>query len=172
MSYKKRCIYVTTDGAVSNNGDINGTGLIFGGIGAIFSNSPNGESFGEFNMGYADRPEEVTNNRMELLAVIEGLNYLKDQYGASIFREIIVQSDSQYVIKGITEWVINWKRNNWRTAGGKDVKNIDLWKKLITTTKLFTKEIEWKHVKGHNGHMLQEKADKLATDSVASEKNK
>ena len=103
----------------------------------------------------------TTNNRMELTAVIQGLSALT--------RPCIVQvsTDSQYVQKGISNWIVDWKRRGWRTADRKPVKNIDLWQRLDALAAKH--EIEWLWVKGHAGHPENERADELANLGVASQ---
>ena len=100
----------------------------------------------------------TTNNRMELTAVIRALEALKRP------TTIHVHTDSQYVQKGISQWIHNWKRNGWRTADKKPVKNADLWQTLDTLTK--THEIKWLWVKGHAGHPGNERADSLANRGI------
>jgi len=102
--------------------------------------------------------EDTTNNRMELLAVIKALQALTKPVG------VIITTDSQYVKKGITEWITNWKRNGWKTAARKPVKNSDLWMQLDELVKQYP--IEWKWVKGHSGHAENELADELANRGV------
>ena len=102
----------------------------------------------------------TTNNRMELTAVIEALSALK---GPS---RVIVHTDSQYVQKGITEWLRGWKARGWRTAAKEPVKNVDLWKKLDEATQ--GHDIDWVWVKGHSGHHGNERADALANKGVES----
>lgn len=97
---------------------------------------------------------ETTNNRMELQAVIEGLNSLKRSCAVTL------TTDSQYVRKGITEWIHSWKKNGWRTAAKKPVKNDDLWRALDEA--VAKHKIEWHWVKGHSGHPENEIADQLA----------
>ena len=101
---------------------------------------------------------QTTNNRMELTAVIEGLRSLE---GGSTVR---VYTDSQYVQKGISEWIHSWKRRGWLTADKKPVKNVDLWKKLEETARAH--EVEWHWVKGHAGHPENERADALANKGI------
>ncbi len=96
----------------------------------------------------------TTNNRMEMLAVIEALNALKRP------SRVVLHTDSTYVHKGITEWLRGWKARGWRTASKAPVKNVDLWKRLDEATQ--PHEIEWKWVKGHSGHNGNERADALA----------
>ena len=97
--------------------------------------------------------DKTTNNRMELTAVIEALKILDTAEPASIF------TDSEYVRKGITEWLHNWKVRNWRTAGKKPVKNRDLWELLDS---LNHKEIRWNYVAGHSGNRNNEECDRIA----------
>lgn len=101
---------------------------------------------------------ETTNNRMELLAVIEGLSVLKRPC------EISITSDSTYVLKGIQEWLQNWKKRGWKTASKKPVKNVDLWQRLDALIEPHT--IEWHWVKGHSGHPQNELADELANRGI------
>jgi ribonuclease HI len=101
---------------------------------------------------------QTTNNRMELTAVIEGLRALK---GPS---QVRVYTDSQYVQKGISEWIHAWKRRGWRTADKKPVKNVDLWMSLDEAARAH--KVEWHWVKGHAGHPENERADALANKGI------
>jgi len=101
---------------------------------------------------------ETTNNRMELTAVIRALEALKRSSRARVY------TDSQYVQKGISEWVHDWKRRNWHTAARKPVKNVDLWKRLDELAALH--HVEWHWVKGHAGHPENERADRLANRGI------
>jgi ribonuclease HI len=103
----------------------------------------------------------TTNNRMELTAVIQGLSALRRP------SKVQVSTDSQYVQKGISQWIVDWKRRGWRTADKKPVKNIDLWQRLDTLAG--GHEIEWLWVKGHAGHPENERADELANLGVESQ---
>ena len=96
----------------------------------------------------------TTNNRMELMAVIGGLNALTRA------SRVVVTTDSQYVQKGITQWIHNWKKRGWRTADKQPVKNVDLWQKLDTACE--GHDIDWQWVKGHSGHPENERVDVLA----------
>ncbi len=102
----------------------------------------------------------TTNNRMELTAVIEALAALKRPC------RVVLHTDSQYVQKGITEWINGWKARGWRTAAKAPVKNVDLWKKLDEVVR--THDIDWVWVKGHAGHEGNERADALANKGVES----
>ena len=101
---------------------------------------------------------DTTNNRMELTAVIRALESLKRPLSVQI------HTDSQYVQKGISQWIHNWKRNGWRTADKKPVKNADLWQALDHLAGLH--QIEWIWVKGHAGHAGNERADTLANRGI------
>lgn len=103
---------------------------------------------------------QTTNNRMELMAVIEALTSLRRRC------RVIVHTDSQYVQLGISEWMPNWLRRNWRTADGKPVKNADLWQLL--NVQAARHDIDWRWVKGHAGVEGNERADELANRGVES----
>ncbi len=102
------------------------------------------------------RDPKTTNNRMELLAVIEALKKTEND-----IEETEVHTDSSYLINGITKWVKNWQKNNWKTKEKKDVLNKDLWRKLLEVTK--DKKIKFKHIAGHAGIAGNERADTIAT---------
>jgi len=100
----------------------------------------------------------TTNNRMELMAAIRALESLKRPCSVRL------TTDSQYVQKGITEWMANWKRNGWKTAAKKPVKNVDLWQRLDTA--ISGHQIQWEWVRGHSGHPENELADELANRAI------
>lgn len=100
----------------------------------------------------------TTNNRMELMAAIIGLETLKRPC------EVTLMTDSKYVMQGITEWLPQWKQRNWKTAAKKPVKNVDLWQRLDAATNGHT--INWQWVKGHSGHTENERADALANRAI------
>ncbi len=106
---------------------------------------------------YGGEPQ-TTNNRMEMTAVIEALRTLKHQ------GQLKITTDSQYVLKGVTEWMPNWKMKNWKTAARKPVKNADLWQ--ILDSLLDGHEVEWVWVKGHSGHVENELVDDLANKGI------
>jgi ribonuclease HI len=138
-------IELYTDGACSGNPGP-------GGWGAIML-AKSGEKILKETEIHGGAPE-TTNNRMEMTAVIEGLKLLKRP------TTITVYTDSQYVLKGITEWLKGWKAKGWKTANKKPVKNADLWQDLDA---LCTQhQVAWQWVKGHAGHPLNERADALA----------
>ena len=140
----KNKIQMFTDGACKGNPGIGGWGVLIKGSGA----SKELKGF----------ESDTTNNRMELIAVIEGLKFVdKDAH-------VELVTDSKYVKNGINEWIVNWKRNGWKTAAKKPVKNKDLWQVLDELVQ--KRAIAWKWVKGHSGHPGNEKADQLANDAI------
>ncbi len=143
--YVRPCVIIYTDGACSGNPGP-------GGWGAILMSGPHRR---ELKGGEA----HTTNNRMELMAVIAALDALK---GPS---DVELWTDSQYVKNGITTWIHGWKRNGWKTADKKPVKNAELWQQLDESRKRH--KIEWNWVKGHAGHPENERADELARAAIA-----
>jgi len=137
-------IYIYSDGACKGNPGAGGWGAL------LVTDGHRKEICG----GEAN----TTNNRMEMTAVIRALESLKRP------STVEVHTDSQYVQKGISEWMAGWKRRNWRTADGKPVKNQDLWLQLDALSQLH--RIEWKWVRGHAGHPENERADELANQGV------
>ena len=138
---------IYTDGACSGNPGAGGWGAIL--------------RYGGIEKELSGAVAETTNNRMELTAVIEALKALRRDC------EIVIHTDSRYVMDGVQEWLPNWKKNNWRTSNKKSaVKNIDLWQELDQI--LSKHKIRWIWVKGHNGHPENERVDKLARDAVKS----
>ena len=103
----------------------------------------------------------TTNNRMELTAVIQALQALKRPC------HVLLHADSQYVLKGITEWLAGWKAKGWKTAAKQPVKNVDLWMQLDELVSASEHKIEWRWVRGHNGDRGNERADELANRGVA-----
>ena len=101
---------------------------------------------------------QTTNNRMELTAAIQALESLKRSC------RVVLVTDSQYLRRGVTEWLPNWKRRGWRTAERKPVKNADLWQRLDSLAARH--EIDWRWVRGHNGHPDNEQADRLANQGI------
>ena len=139
-------IKIYTDGACVGNPGPGGWGAL------IKFDSMEKEIFGGKN--------DTTNNQMELLAAIEGLATLKEPCSVELF------TDSKYVMDGITQWIKNWKKNNWKTAAKKDVKNKELWQKL---DHLISKhQVQWHWVKGHSGDAGNETADLLANKGIDS----
>lgn len=137
-------VTIYTDGACRGNPGP-------GGWGALLSYSGKSRSL-------CGGEPETTNNRMELMAAIQALNALKEPC------EVALYTDSTYVRKGILEWMQNWKRNGWKTAAKKPVKNADLWRQLDEAAERH--QIEWHWVKGHSGDPGNEKADALANQGI------
>lgn len=102
--------------------------------------------------------DETTNNRMELMAAIRALDSLKRSC------DVVLYTDSQYVRKGITEWIVNWKQRGWKTAAKKPVKNADLWRAL--DEQVARHSVQWVWVKGHAGNIGNELADQLANRGI------
>ena len=98
--------------------------------------------------------DNTTNNRMELIAAIKALEYLNENH------KITLYTDSNYVKDGITKWIFNWKKNNWKTSAKKPVKNSDLWIQLDEIQN--KREVKWNWIKGHAGNLGNERADELA----------
>ena len=111
-------------------------------------------------MEIGDGEGHTTNNRMELTACIRALEFSIFNFQFSNER-IQINTDSEYVTKGMTEWIKRWQKKGWKTAGRKPVLNQDLWQKLLLLTK--EREMEWKYVAGHSGIPLNERADEIAT---------
>ncbi|HUW27799.1 MAG TPA: ribonuclease HI [Sulfuriferula sp.] len=139
-------INIYSDGACKGNPGV-------GGWGALLVS-------GEHRKELVGGERLTTNNRMELTAVIEALQSLKRS------SRVCIHTDSQYVLKGITEWLPNWKRRGWRTSGNTPVKNVDLWQRLDEL--VGQHQVDWLWVKGHNGHPGNERADALANQGVLS----
>ena len=107
----------------------------------------------------------TTNNRMELTAAIKALEYCDAQEGKQpSLKQIRIYTDSTYVKEGITVWINNWEKNNWKTADKKNVRNVDLWKKLKELVK--SNQIEWSWIKGHSDDPMNDLADKLAKEAT------
>ena len=137
-------IVLYTDGACSGNPGPGGWGAIL-----IYADNERELCGGE---------KETTNNRMEMMAVIEGLRALKTPC------QVKIVTDSKYVLQGMTEWKFNWIKRGWKTADNKPVKNVDLWQALVEQEKLH--KLSWQWVKGHNGDPMNERADALARSGI------
>jgi ribonuclease HI len=137
-------VEIATDGACKGNPGPGGWGVLIR-MGAREKELSGGEKL-------------TTNNRMELMAAIEGLNALKRPC------RVTLSTDSRYVMDGLTKWIHGWRKNGWKTADKKPVKNADLWQKLIDAAA--PHRVEWVWVKGHAGHPDNERADKLASDAA------
>lgn len=143
MSEKDKVV-VYTDGACSGNPGPGGWGSVM-----MYRGHRKEISGGE---------KETTNNRMEMMAVIATLEYLSRPCN------IILHTDSTYVMKGMTEWLAQWKSRGWKTAAKKPVKNVDLWKRMDEA--ITRHDVQWKWVKGHSGVPENERADELAGEAI------
>ena len=141
---KQTTVEIYTDGACSGNPGP-------GGYGAILKY---GQEIREIS-GYE---VETTNNRMEMMAVIEALRQLKRPCSVKVI------TDSQYVVKGMTEWIRGWTKKNWLTSQKKPVLNKSLWQELLRLSQNHT--IEWQWIKGHDGHPYNERCDQLAREAI------
>ncbi|MFZ9296741.1 MAG: ribonuclease HI [Hylemonella sp.] len=140
-------VEIYTDGACKGNPGPGGWGVLLKAAGKekeLFGGEP-----------------QTTNNRMELMAVIMALQALKRPC------DVMLHVDSQYVLKGMTEWLAGWKSKGWRTASKQAVKNIDLWQRLDALVSEGGHRIEWRWVKGHDGDPGNERADELANRGVS-----
>jgi len=138
-------IEIFTDGACRGNPGPGGWGALL-----RYSHHEKTIKGGEF---------ETTNNRMELMAVIKALEFLKESSYA------VITTDSQYVLKGVTEWMVGWKKRGWLTSNKKPVKNVDLWKHLDSILHNHH-QLKWQWIKGHSGHPENEFADLLANQAI------
>ena len=114
--------------------------------------------YGDTEKMFSGAQEQTTNNRMELMAAIEGLEQLKKPM------DVVLTTDSQYVKDGITKWIDGWKKKGWITSQKKPVKNVDLWKRLDEA--VADHSVEWKWVKGHSGHIENEMVDQAANIAI------
>jgi ribonuclease HI len=142
-------ITIYTDGACSGNPGPGGWGAI------LTSGKHEKEIYGG--------EKDTTNNRMEMMAAIRALQSIKKP------SEVDIYTDSAYLKDGVTKWLFNWKKNGWKTANKKPVKNMDLWQELDIA--LATHKIKWHWVKGHSGNVGNERADVLAVKGATEAKN-
>ena len=140
-------VYIYTDGACKGNPGPGGWGVI------LRYQQTEKELYGG--------EPSTTNNRMELMAAIQGLEALKRPC------KVILTSDSQYLLKGINEWLPNWIRRGWQTSARQPVKNVDLWQRLAAARDRH--DVEWRWIKGHSGHRENERADQLANRGIPSQ---
>ena len=138
-------VIVHTDGACSGNPGPGGWGAIL--------------TYGEHEKELKGGEPHTTNNRMELMGAIAALEALKKH------STVELHTDSKYVHDGISKWIHGWKRNGWKTADKKPVKNMDLWQRLDAAVQHH--EVNWRWVKGHAGHEMNERADRLAVAAIA-----
>lgn len=140
----KKKVEIYTDGACSGNPGPGGWGAIL--------------VFGDKEKELSGFEADTTNNRMEMTAVIRGLEALKTPCHVDIY------TDSKYVMQGMTEWIEGWKRRSWKTADKKPVKNCDLWQELEQAVSRH--DVHWHWVRGHDGHAMNERADMLARKAI------
>jgi ribonuclease HI len=137
-------VTIHTDGACSGNPGPGGWGAIL--------------AWNDHEKELKGGEPHTTNNRMELSAAIHALEALNKPCAVDLY------TDSQYLRGGVTEWIAQWQRNGWRTSDRKPVKNVDLWQRLDTALKRH--EVRWHWVRGHSGHDLNERADRLARQGL------
>ena len=142
MTYSQVCLY--TDGACSGNPGPGGWGALL--------------TMGAHEKELCGAEAHTTNNRMEMMAAIQGLRALKNPCQVDLY------TDSQYLRDGITSWIVGWKKNGWKTAAKKPVKNEDLWRLLDDLVQIHN--VRWHWVKGHNGHPENERVDLLARSAI------
>ena len=140
----KRTVEVFTDGACKGNPGPGGWGALL--------------RYGNTEKELYGYQAESTNNQMELMAAIRGLEALTRP------SKVVLTTDSQYVRQGITKWIHNWKKNNWKTAQKKEVKNKELWQQLDAAAEKH--DLQWNWVKGHSGHVENERVDELANKAI------
>ncbi|MBA3879577.1 MAG: ribonuclease HI [Sphingobium sp.] len=139
-------VEIFTDGACKGNPGPGGWGAVLR-MGAVEKELSGGEKL-------------TTNNRMEMMAVVQALTALKRPCAVTL------STDSRYVMDGLTKWIHGWQKNGWKTADKKPVKNADLWQELLAAAR--PHRIAWQWVKGHAGHPENERADKLASDAATA----
>ena len=137
-------VTIYTDGACRGNPGPGGWGVLL--------------TAGEHEKTLCGGELETTNNRMELMAAIKAMEALHKP------TQVLLVTDSKYVMQGINEWLKNWKKRNWLTAAKKPVKNVDLWQRLDQA--LQPHQVQWQWVKGHAGHQGNERADQLANQGI------
>ena len=158
----KDTMNIYTDGGCSGNPGPGGWAYV------MVQKTPEGESITAEEWG---SEKNTTNNRMELFAVIAALKAIEkntvnqNDYPDSQDQRITVHTDSQYVQKGITEWITAWKRNSWKTSEKKPVKNQDLWQELDKLAEKLT--IQWKWIPGHAGNIYNERCDSMTQKAIA-----
>jgi ribonuclease HI len=140
MSQDKQCVEIFSDGACSGNPGPGGYGTIL--------------RYGKHEKELSGYAAETTNNRMEMLGAIAGLEALTQPC------QVRLISDSQYLVKGMTEWIDGWQRKGWKNSKKEEVANRDLWERLLVQAKKH--QVEWVWVKGHDGHLENERCDELA----------
>lgn len=142
-------VELITDGACSGNPGPGGWAAIL--------------KFGKHRKELWGSEKETTNNRMELKAAIEGLRLLKEKC------DVHITTDSEYVLKGITQWIVGWKKNNWKSASKQPVKNQDLWQELDEQVQRH--QVKWTWTKGHADHPDNNRCDELAVKASKTQTN-
>lgn len=145
MSVEAKLVEIWTDGACKGNPGVGGWGALL--------------RHGTHEKTLCGGEADTTNNRMELMAVIQALKVLKRRC------RVVIHTDSQYVQKGMTQWLANWKQRGWKTAARQPVKNADLWQALDALVQQH--DVSWRWVRGHAGDPGNERADALANEGVA-----
>lgn len=145
MSQVERRVEIFSDGACSGNPGPGGYGTIL--------------RYGQEVLELSGFEAETTNNRMELLGAIAGLAALKRPC------RVLLTTDSQYLVKGMTEWIAGWQKKGWKNSKKEDVANRDLWERLLELS--WTHHVEWAWVKGHAGHPENERCDELARQEIS-----
>ncbi|MCK5895440.1 MAG: ribonuclease HI [Cocleimonas sp.] len=140
----QKTVEIFTDGGCRGNPGVGGWGVLL--------------RYGQNEKECYGYDAETTNNRMELMAAIKGLEALVEPC------KVVLTTDSQYVRQGITQWMMNWKKRNWQTSKKKPVKNKDLWQRLDKASVVH--QIDWRWVKGHSGHAENERVDALANRAM------
>jgi len=150
-------ITIYTDGSSRGNPGPGGWGAV------VFYDSNNQETRDkkQWVTEIGGRENYTTNNRMELTAAIEALKFVSELQTANSKLQTVIYTDSKYVMQGITEWIHNWIKKGWRTAGKKPVLNQDLWQELLDVSSNL--DIDWEYVAGHTGDHGNERADTIAT---------
>lgn len=143
-----KSIELFTDGACRGNPGPGGWGVLL--------------RYGEVERELYGYQAATTNNQMEMMAAIQGLEALKEPC------EVVLTTDSKYVLQGMTEWLAGWKRKGWKSASGQPVKNQELWQRLDIAARPHT--IKWRWVKGHAGHVENERVDALANRAIDEKK--
>ncbi|HSG54724.1 MAG TPA: ribonuclease HI [Paracoccaceae bacterium] len=143
-------VEIFTDGACKGNPGPGGWGVLL--------------RMGKHEKEMSGGEPDTTNNRMEMMAVIKSLEALIEPCA------VIIHTDSRYVIDGMTKWIAGWKRNGWINSSKKPVRNADLWHELIDATARH--KVEWQWVRGHNGHVENERVDRLASDAASEASRK
>ncbi len=149
MNDTPKKVEIFTDGACKGNPGPGGWGAII--------------RYGGHEREMSGGEPATTNNRMEMMAIIKALDALTRPC------DVALHTDSKYVLDGMTKWIHGWKRNGWKTADRKPVKNAELWQELITIAA--PHKIDWIWVRGHNGHVENERADQLASAAAMLQRN-